>query len=78
VTDVDTIQRYTRLRFQSAEQSLRTELSHLQSSLVRALRTLDAGEPCDEHLIQNASGIATLIARRNAMLEIRQLLGERE
>ena len=59
---------------ESTKRSLSSELESLEHKIKRAREALAKGEPLDEHLIQNAGGIAIYIARHNTCLELRPYL----
>ncbi len=58
-------------RHQSAIRELRSGIEVLQQRLARAVRSLDAGEGLDEHLIANAAMLTAAIAKYNLTRDLK-------
>lgn len=63
-------------RFDAAKRNIASELRSLEHKVKAAREALAKGDPLDEHLIQNSSGLATLIGRYNLCLELAPVMEE--
>lgn len=68
----------SRISREADTRNLASELEGLAQNVERALENLAQGKALDEHLIQNASSIATRIARYNLLRDLVPYLEEED